>query len=90
MKKLFFILIIPFAGFIAANTVFMYQGGFGGGHGLDFYFLLFQFPGIVLVFLFGEKFLIFNDYINIVLIPFILNIFIWCLLIKYLFKNYYS
>ncbi len=56
MKKLYYILLLPFFGFLVSNVIFLYQGGFGGGHGIDFYIVIFQGPSTLLIFRFGRKY----------------------------------
>jgi hypothetical protein len=79
MKLIFFyniFWIIPLIQLIISTISFLKQGGFAGGDGkYDLLFFLIELPGSI-IFLFPEKYLplIFTDYINIVIIPIIINI----------------
>lgn len=78
--KIFLLLFITFLQFIIGTTIFIYQGGFGGGHGIDYLFYLFQLPGVLALELVSDFFWI-NDFIAVVVIPFVLNFIIYFILI---------
>ena len=88
IKKIRLIYFWPVIEFIVCTLVFLYQGGFGGGHGLDFYFMIFGFPGIYILIPFqyppiADYIFVFNDYIHIVIYPIILNLIIISLLVRF-------
>lgn len=81
----FLLLFIPLVQFIIGTIIFFYQGGYGGGHGTDYLFYIFQMPGIIMVELIinfqVSNFFWINDYFGIAIIPLIVNFILYSIFI---------
>jgi hypothetical protein len=63
------------AGFVISSTLFVLQGGFGGGHGrFDYALGLLCWPWLPLIERLPEPFWVISDYLPLVLSPFVLNV----------------
>ena len=80
---------------LSSTLVFLYQtikhgGGFGGGHGLDYLFFVFEMPGILIILRYfnicWEKYW-YNDYVNVVAFPSFINFLLFFLISVVVYKN---
>jgi hypothetical protein len=78
-KRVFRFLLVPISQFAIASTIFILQGGFGGGHlPLDFVVAICCLPGIYAIGMIPEGSIIYkSDFVLIVLTSALFNIALW-------------